>query len=83
MFATICMFISKYVEHKLEERGLPADTAEYMEMKDIDPETHMFNMFEPDIQFGSHEKSTEEAAYEESEKEDCIEKDKTDTDTVE
>ncbi len=77
MFATICMFISKYVERKLGERGLPADTVEYMEMKDIDPETHKFNMFDPEVYFKSHEETAKSGNKE------SVEKEKTDTDTVE
>ncbi len=48
VFATICMFISKGVERALRKRGLPEDTDEYMNTKDIDPKTYTFNPLPPE-----------------------------------
>lgn len=70
VFATICMFMSQYVERKLEQRGLPADTEDYRQMKDIDPQSRKFNMFEQDFRFGAavgaHEESGESGERSES-----------------
>lgn len=40
VFAVICMFISKAVEHSLERRHLPSETDDYIDVESVDPETH-------------------------------------------